>query len=115
MILHVSDDSLVEPVVATLGQLNARRFEILLACIRLGREFTTKDLREALPVSEPSLPRDLNALEDGGLLRADPPRVIARQGRPVKYTVAPQTRTVFARIAQLVEDAYTTPSVPSGI
>lgn len=111
----MSDDLLVGPVASALGQLNPRRFEILLACIRLGGEFTTKDLREALPVSEPSLPRDLNALEDSGLLRADPPRVIARQGRPVKYTVAPQTRTVFARIAQLVEDAYTTPSGPSGI
>ena len=36
MILHVNDDSLAEPVEATLGQLNPRRFEILLACIRLG-------------------------------------------------------------------------------
>ncbi len=111
----MSDDPLAGPVAAALGQLNPRRFEILLACIRLGGEFTTKDLREALPGSEPSLPRDLNALEDGGLLRADPPRAIARQGRPVTYTVAPQTRTVFARIAQLVEDAYATPPGPSGI
>ena len=111
----MSNDPLAGPVEAALGQLNPRRFEILLACIRLGGEFTTKDLREALPGSEPSLPRDLNALEDGGLLRADPPRAIARQGRPVTYTVAPQTRTVFARIAQLVEDAYATPSGPSRI
>lgn len=106
----MSDDLLGRPVAAALGQLNPRRFEILLACIRLGGTFTTKDLREALPTSEPSLPRDLNALEDGGLLHADPPRAIARQGRPVTYTVAPHTRTVFAQIAQLVEDAYATTS-----
>lgn len=111
----MSDDPLAGPVAAALGQLNRRRFEILLACIRLGGEFTTKDLREALPGSEPSLPRDLNALEDAGLLRADPPRAIARQGRPVTYTVAPQTRTVFAQIARLIEDAYATPPGPSGI
>lgn len=105
----MSDDLLAGPVAAALGQLNPRRFEILLACIRLGGEFTAKDLRAALPSSEPSLARDLNALEIGGLLRADPPRERARQGRPVTYTVPPETRTVFARIAALVEDAYATP------
>lgn len=111
----MSDDALVRPVAAALGQLNPRRFEILLACIRLGGEFTTKDLREALPGSEPSLPRDLNALEDGGLLCADPPRALARQGRPVTYSVAPQAREVFAQIVRMVDDAYATQPGPSEI
>lgn len=95
---------------SVLGQLNPRRFTILLTCIRLGGEFTARDVREALPVDEPSLARDLNALEAIELLHATPPRAAARQGRPVTYVVAPRVRTVFSQLASLVEDAYATPS-----
>lgn len=109
----MSDDVLSGPVAAALARLNPRRFAILLACIQLGGTFTTKDLREALPSLESSLPRDLNALEEAGLLLANPPRKTARQGQPVTYRVAPQTRTVFAKISTLVEDAYATPPAPS--
>ncbi|MBW3069621.1 hypothetical protein GZ998_08920 [Actinomyces sp. 594] len=108
------DVVLPEPVVATISRLNPRRLAILLACIRLGRKFTAKDVRKAMPSAEPSLPRDLHALEEGGLLHADPPHTVARQGRPVTYTVAQQTRTVFSELAQLVDDAYTTTDTTAG-
>jgi DNA-binding transcriptional ArsR family regulator len=108
--VRMTDNRLDRSTMAALGQINPRRFELLLVCISLGGPFSTKDLREALSSAEPSLPRDLGALEAAGLLRADPPRARARQGRPVTYTVAPETRTVFARLARLVEEAYATSS-----
>ena len=95
-----------------LGQMNPRRFEVLLSCIRLGGEFTSTDLRAALRTSEPSLPRDLNALEATGLLDADPPASNARQGQRVRYTVAPRTREVFAALADEIEKAYLDANLP---
>ena len=98
--------------LTALSQLNPRRFDLLLACIRLGGAFTTTELRGAQPELAPSLSRDLGALEVAGLVLADPPRAIARQGRPVTYTVAPLARTVFSELAGLVDEAYA--SRPSG-
>ena len=100
------DDRPADPVAAVLGQLNHRRFLILLACIRIRGEYTTRELRDRLVTSAASLPRDLTALELAGLLVADPPHTVARQGQPVRYHVAPQMRTVFADIAKLVAEAY---------
>ena len=107
------DDERIGPAMTALSQINPRRFGILVEAVRLGRPFMTADLREAAPASSLSLARDLNALEVGGLLRADPPREASRQGRPVTYSVAPLTLTVFRDLAAVIEAASANPSTPS--
>lgn len=111
-------DELARAYSDVLSQMNPRRFEVLLICMTLTEPFTATDIRDALPLAEPSLPRDLNALEDGGLLTADPPKSESRQGRVVLYWVAPRTQTVFRGIADLVDSAWrsrppASPSEPS--
>lgn len=107
------DDELIDSAMTALSQLNPRRFGILVEAVRIGRPFVTRDLREAAPAASLSLARDLNALESGGLLRADPPRGASRQGRPVTYSVAPVALTVFRDLAAVIESASATPSTPS--
>ncbi len=100
--------------LAALSQMNPRRFDLLLGCIGQGRPFTVADLRASVADTTPSLPRDLNALETGGLLIADPPRSFDRQGRPVTYTVAPLAYRAFRDLAAAIESASATRPSPSG-
>lgn len=95
-----------EQLGAVLDLVTSRRFRILQACVALKRPFTVKELIAALPSPEPSLPRDLNALEQAGLLVVDPPISQPRQGRPRTYTVAGTTRSVYRRIYELLDSAY---------
>lgn len=92
-----------------LSHLNPRRFELLLSAARLGGPFTAPQLREAAAGQSTSLTRDLNALEEAGLLIANPPASQPRQGRPVHFQLAPDVPELFARLSALVSEACSTP------
>lgn len=82
-----------------LDYLTARRFELLLAAIRLQRPFTAQELRRAAgELSTSSLGRDLTALEAAGLITGDPPAGRPRQGRAVRYTVTETPVAVFQEL-----------------
>lgn len=90
-----------------LDHLTARRFELLLAAVRLGASFTAQDVRAGYEAAPSSLSRDLAALEAAGLLIGDPPATRSRQGRQVRYTVADAPASVFLRLAGAFEDTAT--------
>ena len=100
---------LSEAEALALSHLNSRRFELLLHAARFGGAFTAPQLREVAPEHSSSLTRDLNALEAGGLLLATPSASEQRQGRPVKFQLAPETPELFARLAHLISEASTLP------
>jgi hypothetical protein len=91
-----------------LSHLNPRRFELLLIAARFGGPFTAPQLREAAAGHSTSLTRDLNALEEAGLLIANPPASEPRQGRPVNFWLAPDVPELFARLSDLVSEACST-------
>lgn len=99
---------LSEAEALALSHLNPRRFELLLQAARLGGQFTAAQLREVAPEHASSLTRDLNALEAGGLLLASPSAAQPRQGRPVKFRLAPEAPELFARLSNLILEASTT-------
>ena len=92
-----------------LASLNPRRLQLLVNCARLGRPFTTKDLRGTYSEGLTSLTRDLNALENAQLLLANPSMSRARQGQRVTYSLAPDVPEKFAHLSALVADAWATP------
>lgn len=100
---------LSEAEARALSHLNPRRFELLLHAAEFGGPFTAPQLREVAPEHATSLTRDLNALEAGGLLVATPSASEQRQGRPVKFRLAPGTPELFARLSALISEASTLP------
>lgn len=102
-------------VLDALGQMTPRRFDLLLACIARGGEFTGPDLRRDVEGEDTrtTFLRNLNALELGGWLVADPPHTQSRQGRRVTYRVSELTGTVFRCLADAVDAALTQAQEPS--
>ena len=103
-----------EAAKLTLTYLNPRRFALLMSAISLREPFAASDLREAAHAESSSLTRDLNALEASGLLVASPPAAARRQGQRVEYRVAADAALRFRRLAELVDDAWSTHRPPSG-
>ncbi len=100
-----------------LGQITPRRFELLLACIACGVEFTGPDLHRQIAPDEPrsTFLRDVHALEVGGWLVGTPPHTdTKRQGRRVTYAVSPQAGVVFHALADAVDAALKAAPGPSG-
>lgn len=93
-----------------LTHINARRFDLLLSAARLGGTFTAPEIKAAAPAqSSSSLTRDLNALEAGGLLIASPAAGEPRQGRPVRFRLAPGVPALFGKLSQRLDEASTLP------
>lgn len=96
---------MTESEFALLHHMNPRRFAVLIHAASLGR-FTASDFRQAYPRYSSSLTRDLNALEAAGLLIADPPASVPRQGQHVLFTVAEDVPSRFIELANIVSDAW---------
>lgn len=93
-----------------LSHINARRFDLLLSAARLGGTFTAPEIKAAAPAqSSSSLTRDLNALEAAGLLIATPAAGESRQGRPVRFRLAPGVPDLFVALAQRLTEASKRP------
>jgi hypothetical protein len=100
-------DTASHPAVQALAHMSPRRFELLLVALTLPQTFTAATLREQLTDGQDtaSLLRDLRALEIGGWLLANPSVNEARQGRTVRYRIAPLAVTAWRQLAHLVEEA----------
>lgn len=96
---------------AALGNLNPRRYDLLLQCLTLEEPFTAADVSEALrcagteTVTPSSLSRDLRGLEAGGLLCGEPGMKEARRGRTVHFRTTALAEKLFAQLDEHVRSA----------
>lgn len=90
-----------------LEHLTARRFELLLLAAKLPQPFTAPELKSLYSDVNPrTISLDLESLERGKILKANPPADQPRRGQPIYFQFESDIPEVLERIAAVAKEAW---------
>lgn len=92
---------------AVLEHLNPRRFELLLLAATLPQPFTAPGIKALYSSANPrTISLDLESLERGNIVLANPSADQPRRGQSIYFELAPDIPDVLERLAAVAREAW---------